>query len=73
MSVEFSEHAKKQLKRRNISQRDVKEAVYNPDEVLPSYRGRKLRRMRVGSKILEVVTRTEGSKISVVTAYYLEE
>jgi len=30
-------------------------------------------RKTVGSRLLEVVTRTEGSKIIVITAYYLKE
>ena len=45
----------------------------NPDKIIASFRGRKLRRRLVSSKILEVVTRTEGSEIIVITAYYLEE
>ena len=73
MSLEFSEHAKRQLKRRNISQKIVRKAVYEPQKTLSSFRGRKLRRMKVGGKILEVVTRTEGSTIIVVTAYFLKE
>ena len=35
-------------------------------------RKRKLRRRVYGNKILEVVTITEGSKITVITQYYLE-
>lgn len=64
---------KKQLKRRKIPENIVKKAVQNPQEILPSFRGRKLRRMQKGDKMLEVVTKTEGSRITVITAYYLEE
>jgi len=73
MSLEFSEHAKEQLKRRNISQKIVKETVYGPEKALSSFRGRRLRQRRIGSKLLEVVTRTEGSRITVITAYYLHK
>lgn len=73
MPLEFSQHAKRQLKRRSISQNVVEKIVYNPEKILTSFRGRKLRRKQVGSKILEVVTRSEGSKITVLTAYYLKE
>ena len=73
MPVVISDHGKRQIKRRNISQKLILRAVRNPQEIRESFRGRKLRRKIVGSKMLEVATRTEGSKITVITAYYLEE
>lgn len=73
MSIKFSEHARQQLKRRNISENLVKKAVQNTKEILPNFRDRKLRRMKNGDKMLEVITRTEGSRITIITAYYLEE
>ncbi|OGM26544.1 hypothetical protein A3D00_03515 [Candidatus Woesebacteria bacterium RIFCSPHIGHO2_02_FULL_38_9] len=73
MSIKFSEHASNQTKRRNISKIEVIKTIRNPDKIIASFRGRKLRRRLVSSKILEVVTRTEGSEIIVITAYYLEE
>jgi len=73
MSIEFSDHAKRQLRRRKISQKLVLSSVRNPQEIIGSYRDRKLRRKQVGSKILEVVTRAEGSKTIVITAYYLKK
>jgi len=73
VSIKFSEHASNQTKRRNISKIEVIKTIRNPDKIIASFRGRKLRRRLVSSKILEVVTRTEGSEIIVITAYYLEE
>ena len=73
MPIVISNHAKRQLKRRKISQKLVLSSVRNPQEIIGSYRDRKLRRKLVGSKMLEIVTRTEGSKITVITAYYLKE
>ena len=73
MSIKFSEHASNQTKRRNISKIEVIKTIRNPDKIIASFRGRKLRRRLVSSKILEVVTRTEGSEIIVITAYYSEE
>ena len=73
MPIVISNHAKRQLKRRKISQKLVLSSVRNPQEIIDSYRDRKLRRKRVGSKMLEVITRSEGSKITVITAYYLKE
>lgn len=38
-----------------------------------SFKNRMWRQKQFGSKILEVVTITEGSRITVVTQYYLKE
>ena len=73
MPIQYLEHAMLQLKDRNISQKKVKEIVENSREVLTSYRRRKLRRGYVNDKLLEVVTVTEGSRITIITAYYLGE
>lgn len=66
MPIIFSDHAKLQLKRRKISQKVVIRTIKSSDEVLLSFRLRKLRRMQVGDKILEVVTRTEGSELQLL-------
>lgn len=51
--IVFSDHAKQQLKRRKITQRLVKEAVYKSTGISKSFKGRKLRRLQVGDKLLE--------------------
>ena len=71
MPIVFSDHAKDQLKRRRISKKLVLGIVVKPDEIGSSFKDRKLRRKRIGGKILEIVTKTEGNKITVVTAYFL--
>lgn len=73
MEIEFSEHAKQQLTRRRIGQQLVKDVVQNPQKVLPSFRERELFQRRINDRILEVVTKQEGKKVIVITAYYLEE
>ena len=73
MPINFSEHAKKQFEERYISRKRVIKTVKNPDTILASFKKRRLRQRGFGDKILEVVTVTEGSRISVVTAYYLKE
>jgi len=72
MPIVFTDHAKKQLKERQISQKRAGETVSNPQAILPSFKNRRLRRRRFGAKILEAVTVTEGSKITVITSYYLK-
>lgn len=49
------------------------EAVKRPEEMVQSFRGRKLRRRRFNGRILEVVTVTGDSDITVVTQYWLNE
>lgn len=73
MSITLSEHAMQQIKRRGISEDLVTKSVEQSDEIISSYRGRKLRRKHIGDKILEIVTKTEGSQITIITAYFLEE
>jgi hypothetical protein len=73
MPIVFSDHAKEQIKRRDISMELVIETVQIPEKILSSFRGRKLRQRRTHAKLLEVVTTTEGSRITVITAYFLEE
>ena len=73
MPIKFSKHAEDQLKRRRISQKLIIEAVRNPRKKIVGFRGRSLRQKQVGDKILEVVTKTEGSRITIITAYFLEE
>lgn len=73
MLIILSDHAKDQIKRRKIPLSQVRKTLQNPVEIIPSFRGRKLQRRRVGGKMLEVVIKTEDSKIVVITAYYLKE
>lgn len=73
MPIKFSDHAIKQLRRREITEEITIQVVKKPDEIIFSYRDRKLRRSRIRDRILEIVTKTEGSLITIITAYYLEE
>ena len=73
MPIAFSDHARNQLKERYVSKKRTIEAVRNPDKVLVSFKNRRLRQRRFGDKILEVVTVTEGLRITIVTAYYLKK
>ena len=73
MPIKFSKHAEDQIKIRKISKTLIAKTVYEPESILSSFKKRKLRQKKVGDKLLEVVTKTEGSRITVVTAYYLKE
>lgn len=73
MPIIFSSHAKYQIKRRHISQKIVIDIVKNPHEITLSFKRRKLRRRLHNGKILQVVTITEGSRITVISGYYLRK
>ena len=73
MPIKFSDHAKLQLKRMRIFQKLSLEVARNPDEILSSYKRRRLRRKTVRGKILQIVTVTEGSKVTIVSGYYLRK
>ena len=73
MPIQFSEHALYQLKKRQISTKRTIEVVKDSDEIKQSYKNRRLRRRMYGDKILQIVTVTEGSKITVVSGYYLRK
>lgn len=71
--IVFSDHALAQNKKRKIPKLRIVRTVTNPDEVEQSSRGRVMRRKRFGEKMLEVITVTEGSRVTVITQYYLGE
>ncbi len=69
--IEFSDHAVRRNIKRKIPKKWILETVENPEEIIESFKERKLRRKKFGDKILEVVTITEGNSIKVITQYYL--
>jgi hypothetical protein len=73
MRIKFSRHAKERLTERKISEKLVIEAIKTPDEVIITYRDRRLFKLHTHGKILEVVAVEEKGFYEVVTAYYIEE
>ncbi len=70
MKIEFSKHAEERIKSRKISKIRVIEVIKNPNNVIISFRFRQLLQRTYNDKILEVVTKVEGEKVTVITAYY---
>jgi len=68
----FSDHAEERSQERKIPKRLILETVAFPEKVIETFRGRKLHRKRFGDKILEVVTITEGARITIITQYWLD-
>ena len=73
MNIIFSDHALEQVKSRKIPTKRIIDTIKKPQKKIKSFKNRMLRQRQFGSKILEAVTITEGSKIIVITAYYLED
>lgn len=71
MKIEFSKHAQERIKSRRISRARILKVISDPDNVIFSFRSRKLFQKKYGGKMLEVVTKVEGKKTIVITAYYL--
>jgi len=71
MPIVFTAHAKFQLRKRHITQKLIKDIVNNSSTIIPSYKNRRLRRRLISGKILQVVTVTEGPRITVISGYFL--
>jgi len=66
----LTDHAKKRMKERNISVKDLESALSQPDIVQPTFNQRKIFVKFIRNKRLEVVTVDEGKGIVIVTIYY---
>lgn len=73
MRLRYSSHAKDQIKYRRIDLAMVRLTVKSPDNIVPSYKNRKLFQKKFKKKTLEVVAVEEGSIMVIVTSYYLYE
>ena len=71
--IKFSDHAKDRIKERKIPTDEVLSVVKNPEEIVTSFKNRKLFRRRVRGKMLEVVAVEDEAVLEIITAYYLEE
>ena len=72
-SVRFSKHARDQLRERNISEREVKSCIIDPDKVVVQdmIRFRAVRRINRGGRAYAlIVVYDKGKEIEVVTAFY---
>lgn len=69
--IVYSDHALEQKKRRRIPTIQIYKTIIRSDSTEKSYRGRVVRRRRFGKKVLEVISKTEGNRNIIITAYYL--
>ena len=70
--IQFSAHARFEMRRRGIGQAEVVRTIRNPGQVLPSVKGREIYQSlvgRTGRLLLRVVVRQEANAYHVVTVY----
>lgn len=72
MQIVFSDHAISRIKERRISSLKIYATVKSPQEILSSFKERHIYRRRYGTKTLEVVTKTEGKIIVIISAYMIK-
>jgi hypothetical protein len=68
MKIRFSRHARKQMKWRKITEKDVREAINNPEELGDTVKGRKNALKMIGGRLLKVTYLPENGDIMVITA-----
>jgi hypothetical protein len=72
MQIEFSQHCLEQLRiRKRITKHMVIAAVTMPDQIIDSYRGRKMYKKSYETDMLEVVVKIEDNKLIIIIAYLL--
>jgi len=68
MKIIFSRHARRQMKWREITERDVREVINNPEKLEDTVKGRKNAFKMIEDRLLKVTYLQENSGIIVITA-----
>ena len=69
--IAITDHARFEMQRRGITEAEVIAIIRNPNQVLPSRRGREVRQSKVsaGRMLLRVVVKEQAQVYHVITAY----
>lgn len=68
MKIYFSRHAKRQMKWRNISEKEVKNTILNPEKLEDSIKGRKNAFKHIDKKWIKVTFKKQENVTIVITA-----
>lgn len=68
MKIIFSRHAKRQMKWRKITEKEVKSAVGDPDMLEDTIKGRKNASKIIGGRHLKITYKPEDGILTVITA-----
>jgi len=67
MKIKLSRHAKRQMKWRKIAEKEVKEAINNPDKLEDTIRNRKNAFKTIKSRLLKITYKRKDDEITVIT------
>ena len=68
MKIIFSRHARRQMKWRRITEKEVKSSIDDPDMLVDTIKGRKNAFKIFGSRHLKITYKAEDGIITVITA-----
>ena len=71
MPFVYTKHVSTRIKQRKVMPSQIEQAILQPDEVIPSFKGRLMARKELSGNTLEVVYRQEGENTIIITAYWL--
>jgi hypothetical protein len=66
--LKFSRHAKRQIKWRRITEKEVKDTVNNPDQLEDSIKDRKNAFKLIEGRMLKITYKIENGGIIIITA-----
>ena len=67
MKIKFSRHAKRQMKWRKITEKEVKMAINNPDKLEDSIKERKSAFKAIKDRLLKITYKPEDGDVIVIT------
>ncbi|HLD48839.1 MAG TPA: DUF4258 domain-containing protein [archaeon] len=70
MKIEYTEHAKENMKERKLSRNLIENIIINPEKVIEGSFGRKIAQKIIGNKLLRVIYEQENNVYIIITAYY---
>jgi len=71
MKIIYTLHARIRMQERSISEHEVRETIFNPDQAISTFEGRKKYLRKHNSMMLEIVCIHEQNCVIVVTLYPL--
>ena len=73
MIVEYTRHARRRMKWRNVSELEVESAISAPDNVEPTEKGRHNAYKSIKGKILKVTYRKSDNRVQIISALWKGE
>lgn len=69
MKIEITKHAKERMQEYNVSEDLVKDTIYDPDNIVEGYAGRKIYQKRLNSYIVRIIIEENKGIKRVITVY----